>query len=78
MSAFFKTLYRGWCRFGHALGVINTTIVLTIVYWLVLPLFALSRFSDPLAIRRSRGKNSSYWSPSATPKSSLEDLYRMF
>ncbi len=39
---------------GRRVARAETTLLLTIVYFLVLPLFALSRLRDPLRLRRPR------------------------
>ena len=33
---FFKLLYKGWMKFAHALGKINTAILMTLFYFLFL------------------------------------------
>jgi len=57
-----RPLYRGWMAFGHALGWINSRILLGIVFFLLvtpigLALRALGK--DPLHRRRSATEN--YW-----------------
>lgn len=51
-----RTLFRGWMRFAHVLGIVNTTLLLTILFVLVvIPtrfLWWLVR-KDPLVLRRS-------------------------
>jgi hypothetical protein len=54
MGAVLKTIYRGWMAFARALGRINTVLVLTLIYFLVLPVFSLLRFKDPLNLRRGK------------------------
>ncbi len=49
-----RALYRAWMAFARALGRINTVLVLTLIYFLVLPVFSLLRFKDPLRLRRGR------------------------
>jgi hypothetical protein len=78
MKRLLRRLYDGWCAFGRGLGVVNMTILLTLVYWLILPVFALVRFSDPLRTGRRRRGAASHWQPSAPPRSDLAGLYRPF
>lgn len=42
MICFLKWLYRGWMKFAHILGKINTTILLTIFYFVFLALAKLA------------------------------------
>lgn len=82
MRGFFKKLYAGWMRFAHRLGVINTAILLTIVYvvgigpmWLVTRLFR----DDALGDREAP----SYWKsrekrPGARPMSERERMRFQF
>ena len=68
---FLRILWRGWMAFARVLGRVNTTIVLSIIYFLMVPLFALWRLGDPLRLKLSRGDQTrSYWierTPSREP-----------
>ena len=58
--ALLRPVYRGWMRVGEALGWINTRILLTLVFFLVVtPIGLLMRLfgRSPIAVRR----NDSYW-----------------
>lgn len=51
-----RTFYVGWMRFAHVLGIINTTLLLTLVYLLVvLPTRAIWWVlrKDPLMVRKT-------------------------
>jgi len=50
-----KTAWRQWKRFIVFLGNVQIVIVLTIVYWLLMPFIALpfKFLSDPLAARKN-------------------------
>ena len=54
-----KKIWKGWKKFAHKLGVIQTYIIVTLFYWLIVPLFSLIRFQNPLHLRQ-RG-HGSYW-----------------
>ena len=61
-----RYIYAGWTALGHALGWLNSRIVLTVVFYvLIVPMgFALRLFGgDPMA-RRWDPKAESYWVPS--------------
>lgn len=58
--ALLHPVYRGWMRVGEVLGWINTRILLTLVFFLVVtPIGLLMRLfgRSPIAVRR----NDSYW-----------------
>ena len=71
-------LARGWGRVGHALGWINSRVLLTVLFVLVLwPVGVVTRRfgSDPLGRRRSAG---SYWSAYSTRSRDPGHYERMF
>jgi len=64
MKEFFRALYRGWMKFAHVLGVIQTTIILFVIYVVVFGLAGLALFvgrADLLDKRRRPGQ--SHWKP---------------
>ncbi len=55
-------LYKGWMKFGHALGWINARLILGVVFFaLVTPIGLIMRLfgKDPLRMRTK--KSASYW-----------------
>ena len=42
MMKFFKLIWRGWMKFAHVLGWINTRILLTITYFVVIAIAWIS------------------------------------
>jgi len=62
MKRFFLLIWRGWKAFAHGLGVVNTHILLTVTYFVILALGSLiSRlFGADLLGKRLKAK-SSYW-----------------
>lgn len=75
MLNFLKKVWQAWKRFAFVLGRINTTILLTVVYFLIIPVFSLMRFKDPL---RKRLGGESYWQPFQGRAISLEQFNRMY
>lgn len=78
--ALMRPLWRGWIAFGHALGWLNTRLILGILFYLVFtPLGLLFRLvgRDALALRRDPGR-SSYWEPCDAAGASPERLRRLF
>ena len=52
-STLLKTAWRGWLKFAEVLGTIQMMVILSLVYWIMLPIIAipLKLFSDPLMLR---------------------------
>ena len=71
-------LHAGWTRLGHALGWVNTRVVLTVVFFLmVVPIGLIMRMfgRDPMA-RRFEAERESYRVPSRSRgRESLEHPY---
>ena len=40
---FFSLLWRGWKKFAHILGIVNTRILLTVTYFIILAIAGLIR-----------------------------------
>jgi hypothetical protein len=57
IGPFLKTLWRGWLKFAHVLGTFQMMLILTIIYWLIVPWFAvpMKLLSDPLRFRKPAG-----------------------
>ena len=51
MIEFLKKLWQGWKKIAHALGVAQTYVLVTLLYWLIIPFFSLMRVKDPLRLR---------------------------
>lgn len=49
---FLKTVWRGWVAFGMFCARINTFVLMTLVYFLVIPLASHVRLRDPLHKKR--------------------------
>ena len=59
MAKFLKKIWQGWKKFAHKLGVVQTYILVTLFYWLIVPVFSLIRLKNPLRLRRPN--DGSYW-----------------
>jgi len=70
---------KGWMKFGMLLGWINTRIILTLLFALVVtPIGAVARlFRDPLNRRFDEEKNT-YWLPKPTAPVQPERYERQF
>ena len=55
MGECLRALWKGWLRLARAIGTVNTVLLLTVLYWLVVvPLGLVLRLlgKDPLRLRR--------------------------
>ena len=50
-----KKIWSRWLRIAEFIGNIQLTIILTIIYWLLVPLIAIpfKFLADPLSVRKS-------------------------
>ena len=53
MLRFLTTAWRRWLRFAEVLGNIQLTVILSLLYWILLPFWAFpyKMFNDRLALR---------------------------
>ncbi len=65
-----------WKRFANRMGRIQTFILMMIVYFLIVPIFSLVRFSDPLKLRLKK-KSTSYWETKKEIDTSLEKMKQL-
>lgn len=71
-----KPVYVGWMTIATWIGAVMTPVMLTVLFILVLPIFALIRFKDPLRLKlRASG---SYWEPHKPHEHTLERCARPF
>ncbi|MEK7484413.1 MAG: hypothetical protein AABZ60_08790 [Planctomycetota bacterium] len=65
-----------WKIFANKLGKINTFILMTVLYFTVIMLFSLIRFTDPLRKKLSKSRDS-YWEEYRQREFKLENYYRL-
>lgn len=72
-----RILWARWTRVAHAIGTFQARLLLTVLYLLLLPPFALvARLSaDPLRLRRA---TTPAWLPRPRQSPTLEDGRRQF
>lgn len=76
---FLKLLYKGWMKFAHALGWVNTRIILTIVYLLVFtPMALIFKVIGKDPMERKFEKVDSYWVKREVKAFRQEDYRRPF
>jgi hypothetical protein len=62
MKRFLSLVWRGWKTFAHALGVVNTKILLTLTYFIILAIVAiLGRLFGADLLDKRLKHESSYW-----------------
>jgi hypothetical protein len=77
MSAL-KALWRIWKATAFRIGLIQSRILLTVLYWVVVAPFALAvrLFSDPLQIRAPDG--TTYYRPIGSHARGIDDARRQY
>jgi len=70
MSDFLKRFWQGWKKFAHVLGVAQTYVIVTLFYWLIVPVFSLIRLQNPLRLRQPADR--SFWIKRKPAGNSLE------
>lgn len=79
IKKFFSLLWRGWMKFAHILGYINTRILLTATYFVIFAIAGIIRFfvrADLLD--RKMTKQASYYRDREPFKDTLETVRRQF
>ena len=72
-----RPVYVGWMTASMAIGVVMSTILLTVLFVVLLPPFSLVvRLGDPL--RKRLGHSPSYWLPHKGHEPTLERMRRPF
>jgi hypothetical protein len=79
MKKFLSLLWRGWTKFAHGLGIVNTKILLTLTYFIVIAVVAiLTRlFGRDLLDRRIKPRET-YWHEHDQEPVTLETCRRQF
>jgi hypothetical protein len=79
MKKFLSLLWRGWKKLAHGLGIVNTKILLTLTYFVVIAVVALftKLFGRDLLDRRMKPRKS-YWHERPQESITLETCRRQF
>ena len=72
-----RRVYVGWMTGAMCIGTVATTIVLSILFVVLLPVFSLIRFADPLRLKR-KPPGESYWEDHRHHEPTLERTIRPF
>ena len=64
MTSLLRSLWAGWKRLAHALGVVNRTILLSVFYWVIIDLINLGlRLGRADLLDRRMRPAATYWRP---------------
>ena len=72
-----RPVYIGWMSVAFFTGGIMTVVLLSVLFFVLLPVFALIRFADPLRTKL-RPPGESYWEDHVHHESTLERTIRPF
>lgn len=79
MKAFFSLIWRGWKKFAHVLGIVNTRILLTITYFIVVAVAAIiARVTGRDLLDRRMTPRDTYWRERDQAPVDLESCRRQF
>ncbi len=72
-----RRIYVVWMTAAVGIGVVVTFVLLTILYFVLLPFFLFIRLKDPLRLARSRSADS-FWEDHPHHPATLERMLRPF
>ena len=72
-----KAFKKGWMKFAAVMAVVNTNILMFIIYFIFVPFFSLIRLTDPLR-KRWKKDIDSYWSDKEPVDTSLEGMGKLY
>jgi hypothetical protein len=71
--------HRGWMRFALTLGYVNSRILLSLMFYLIItPFGVVSRLVGRNPLRRRGPKQQSYWIPRSRPRQPQAQFERLF
>lgn len=71
-----KPIYVVWMTVAMWMGMVMVPLLLTVMYFVVLPVFSLIRFKDPLRLKLKQG--GSYWEKPRPYEATIERMSRPF
>ena len=79
MKKFFQLLWKGWKKFAHVLGIVNTRILLTLSYMLIIAVASvLPRIFGADFLDKRRKEKKTFWNDREQHDVSLEACRRQF
>jgi len=65
-----------WMKFANKVARVQTIVIMTVIYFLLVPFFSLIRLWDPLKLRLKKTADS-YWEPKGNKAFSIDDMRNM-
>jgi hypothetical protein len=79
MKRFLSLIWLGWKKFAHVLGIINTHILLSLTYFVIIAVASVfSRMFGADFLDRRMKKKPTYWSDREPVEVSMEACRRQF
>jgi len=79
IKKFFSLIWRGWKKFAHILGAINTRILLTVSYFVIFAIASLiTMFSRKDMLDRKMTRQETYYREHEPVQASVEAARRQF
>jgi hypothetical protein len=79
MKKFLSLIWRGWKKFAHTLGVVNTKILLTLSYFIIIAVVSIpSRLFGADFLDKRMKRKDSYWNGREPVDVSVEACRRQF
>jgi len=79
IKKFFSLLWRGWKKFAHVLGIVNTRILLTVSYFVIFAIGAIgARIAGKDLLDRRMNREASFYKSHDPVQPSLESVRRQF
>lgn len=79
LKRLWKKIFAGWMAFAHFLGFVNTIILLTVMYVLIIgPSWFVVRVLRKDPLRRKLGSRASYWIEKVPLKHTLDETKHQF
>ncbi len=72
-----RDILNGWLAFAHFIGTVQMVVLLTVVYWVFIPLMFIpfGLISDPLRLRRPKGSS---WREREVSQDVMESMRRQW
>ncbi len=79
MKKFFSLLWRGWKKFAHVLGIVQTRILLSVSYFVILAVAAvITKIGGQDLLDRRMKRAQTYYHPHEPVQATLEACRRQF
>ncbi|MBN2134617.1 MAG: hypothetical protein JW737_02705 [Acidobacteria bacterium] len=76
LKKIFSPLWKGYLAFGHFMAPKITFLLVSIIYFIFVPIFSLIRFTDPLKMKLQEG--GSYWLEKKPIDTSINGMKRLY